>query len=61
MAWTREQIAERAALELQEKSLGVGNPNTAAPMMHLALQLSNQQRFPEAAAPRRMSPCRGRV
>jgi CHAT domain-containing protein len=41
--------AFRAALALQETKLGVGNPNTATPMMHLALQLSNQQRFPEAA------------
>jgi CHAT domain-containing protein len=42
--------AFRAALAVQEKALGVGNPNTAAPMMHLALQLSNQQRYPEADA-----------
>lgn len=40
--------AYRAALKLQEKALGQGNPNAAVPLMRLALQVSNQQRFPEA-------------
>ncbi len=42
--------AYRAALQLQEKALGRRNPNTAVPMMRLALQLSDQGRFPEADA-----------
>ena len=42
--------AFRAALALQEKALGRDNPNTATPMMHLALQLSNEQRYAEADA-----------
>ena len=34
--------AFRAALTLQQKALGANNPNTADPMMLVALQLSNQ-------------------
>lgn len=40
--------AYRAALAVQERVLGAGDPNTAAPLMHLAINLSNQQRFREA-------------
>lgn len=40
--------AYRAALAVQERVLGLGNPNTAGPLMHLALNLSNQQRQREA-------------
>ena len=35
----------REALALQERLLGVGDPETADPMMHLALELSNQEQF----------------
>jgi hypothetical protein len=40
--------AFRAALELQQKALGVHNPNTADPMMLVALQLSNQGKYAQA-------------
>ena len=40
--------AFRAALQLQQKALGVGNPNTADPMMLVALQLSNQGKYAQA-------------
>jgi CHAT domain-containing protein len=40
--------AFRAALALQRKSLRANDPNSATPLMHLALQVSNQGRFPEA-------------
>jgi CHAT domain-containing protein len=42
------ESAFRAALALQEKSLGAGNPNTATTLERLALQVSNQGRFAEA-------------
>ncbi len=42
--------AYRAALEIQEKALGAGNPATAVAMMHVALQLADQGREPEADA-----------
>ena len=42
------EIAYRAALALQQKLLGRDNPDTVNPLMHLALQLSDQQRFAEA-------------
>jgi len=42
--------AFRAALALQEKSLGAGNPNTATTLERLALQISNQGRYAEADA-----------
>lgn len=42
------ETAYRGALTAQERLLGVGAPDTFAPMMRLALQLSNQGRFPEA-------------
>ena len=41
-------IAYRAALKLQQKALGANNPNTAVPLMSLALQLSNEGQFSEA-------------
>jgi tetratricopeptide (TPR) repeat protein len=56
---TRENQAERfptaekvyrAALALQEKALGAGNPNTVTPLTLLALQVSNQGRYAEADA-----------
>ncbi|HME25987.1 MAG TPA: CHAT domain-containing protein [Acetobacteraceae bacterium] len=40
--------AYRAALKLQQTALGNDNPNTAVPLMSLALQLSNQGQFSEA-------------
>lgn len=40
--------AFRAALQLQEKLLGAGNPNTATTLARLAIQISNQGRFAEA-------------
>ncbi len=40
--------AYRAALALQQKSLGAANPNTAAPMTDLALQLSDEGRYDQA-------------
>lgn len=40
--------AFRAALQLQEKSLGFGNPNTATTLARLAIQISDQGRFAEA-------------
>ncbi len=42
--------AYRAAYALQQKILGPNNPNTASPLMHQAVQLSNQGRYPEADA-----------
>jgi CHAT domain-containing protein len=42
--------AFRAALALQEKALGRDNPNTATPMTYLALQVSDQGRYVDAAA-----------
>ena len=42
------ETAFRAALALQQKALGKDNPNTATPMMTLALQLSDAGRFAEA-------------
>ena len=56
-AGTRANLAEsfiaserayRAALILQQKTLGRDNPNTAVPLMLLALQMSNQGRTAEA-------------
>ena len=44
------ETAYSAALALQEKALGRDNPNVADPLMHVALQLSNQGRFAEADA-----------
>ncbi|MBX6374863.1 MAG: tetratricopeptide repeat protein, partial [Acetobacteraceae bacterium] len=40
--------AYRAALALQERVLGRDDPNLAAPLMHLALNLSNQGRHTQA-------------
>jgi CHAT domain-containing protein len=40
--------AYRAALKLQQTALGRNNPNTAVPLMSLALQLSNQGQYSEA-------------
>jgi CHAT domain-containing protein/tetratricopeptide (TPR) repeat protein len=40
--------AYRAALAVQERVLGAADPNTAGALMHLALNLSNQQRYREA-------------
>jgi CHAT domain-containing protein len=41
--------AFRDALAVQQKILGVNNPGVAASLMHLALQISNQERFAEAS------------
>lgn len=41
-------IAYRAALALQQKKLGNDNPGTVAPMLELALNLSNEAQYPEA-------------
>ena len=40
--------AFRAALTLQQKALGANSPNTADPMMLVALQLSNQGQYAHA-------------
>ena len=57
VAGTRANLAEsyvaaerayRAALALQQKALGRDDPNTAVPLMLVALQLSDQGRFAEA-------------
>ena len=42
------EIAYRAALALQQRALGRDHPDTAAPLMSLALQLSDQERFADA-------------
>lgn len=42
------ESAFRAALAIQRKALGKDNPNTATAMMSLALELSDEGRFPEA-------------
>jgi CHAT domain-containing protein/tetratricopeptide (TPR) repeat protein len=44
---TAEQ-AFRAALAVQQKALGRDDPDTVLPLMHLALQVSDQGRFAEA-------------
>ena len=44
------ETAFRAALALQQKALGQHNPNTVAAVTTLALQLSDESRFTEAAA-----------
>ena len=44
------EAAFRAALALQRKALGHDNPNTATPLMSLALQLSNEGRYAESDA-----------
>ncbi|HVY15088.1 MAG TPA: CHAT domain-containing tetratricopeptide repeat protein [Rhodopila sp.] len=48
--FTTAESAYRAALALQERVQGAGSPDTALPLMLLALQLSNQGRNTEAAA-----------
>ncbi|MCZ6773865.1 MAG: CHAT domain-containing protein, partial [Proteobacteria bacterium] len=40
----------REALEIHERLLGSDNPESSDPLMHLALELSNQKRFTEADA-----------
>ncbi len=42
------ETADRAALALQQRLLGADSPETANALMHLALQISDQGRFPEA-------------
>lgn len=44
------ETAYRGALSAQERLLGAGAPDTFGPMLRLALQLSNQGRYPEAEA-----------
>jgi CHAT domain-containing protein len=44
------EAAFRAALAVQQKALGKDNPNTILPLMALALQLSNEGRYPDADA-----------
>ena len=43
-------IAYRAALALQQKKIGLDNPGTIAPMLELALNLSDQAQYPQAAS-----------
>jgi len=43
-------IAYRAALALQQEKIGAGNPATVAPMLELALNLSDEAQYPEAAS-----------
>jgi CHAT domain-containing protein len=42
------EVAYRAALALQQKAIGRDNPDTVTPLMHLALQVSNQGHFAAA-------------
>jgi CHAT domain-containing protein len=42
--------AYRAALAVQQKALGRNDPDTVEPLMHLALQVSDQGRYAEADA-----------
>ncbi len=42
-------IAYRAALALQQKKIGADNPGTVAPLLELALNLSDQAQYPQAA------------
>ncbi len=42
------ESAYRAALALQQRTLGHDDPDTVTALMHLALQVSDQQRFAEA-------------
>lgn len=42
------ETAYRAALALQQKAIGRNNPDTVTPLMHLALQISDQGRFAES-------------
>jgi CHAT domain-containing protein len=49
-SYVASEQAYRAALALQRKVLGPANPNTALPLMHLAVQLSNEGRSNEANA-----------
>jgi CHAT domain-containing protein len=44
------EAAYRAALGIQERLFGAGHPDTFAPLVRLALQISNQGRFAEAEA-----------
>jgi CHAT domain-containing protein len=44
------ETAYRAALALQQKVLGRNDPDTVTPLVHLALQVSDQGRFAEADA-----------
>jgi CHAT domain-containing protein len=46
--FTGAEDAFRDALAVQQKILGVSNPGLAIPLMHLALQISNQQRYAAA-------------
>lgn len=48
--YAEAEQAYRAAAVLQEKALGRDNPNLATPLMHQAVQLSNERRFGEADA-----------
>jgi CHAT domain-containing protein len=41
-------IAYRAALALQQRKLGANDPGTVAPMLELALNLSDEGQYPEA-------------
>ncbi|HQT63987.1 MAG: hypothetical protein B7Z75_03610 [Acidocella sp. 20-57-95] len=43
-------IAYRAALALQQEKIGANNPATVAPMLELALNLSDAAQFPEASS-----------
>jgi CHAT domain-containing protein len=47
-SFTAAERAYRAAYDLQRKALGQADPNTAIPLMLVALQLSNQGRAAEA-------------
>jgi len=44
------EVAYRGALAVQQRTLGRNNPDTVNALMHLALQVSDQQRFAEADA-----------
>ena len=42
-------IAYRAALALQQRKIGADNPGTVEPMLELALNLSDEGQYPQAA------------
>ncbi len=46
--FTRAETVYRAAQSVQEKALGRTDPNVATPLMHVALQVSDEGRFAEA-------------
>lgn len=48
-SFAEAEVAYRQALEIHERVLGTGDPSYGDPLMHLALEVSNQERFSVAA------------